>query len=117
MGGSHVRPGAELLEARRLKAIGMVARGASQAEVARQLGVSRTWVYDAAKHGRIPSVRIGGEDGPLRFVAEDLDAWIEQARAGWTPRSATRRRSTATAERRAGPRAGRPRSTGQQSLL
>jgi len=86
-------------------------------DVARQLGVSRTWVYDAAKHGRIPSVRIGGEDGPLRFVAEDLDAWIEQARAGWTPRSATRRRSTATAERRAGPRAGRPRSTGQQSLL
>lgn len=54
-------------------------------EVARQLGVSRTWVYDAAKTGRIPAVRIGGPDGPLRFVAEDLRAWLDEPRASWRP--------------------------------
>ena len=30
------------------------------AEVATRLRVSRTWLYDAAKNGRIPSIRIGG---------------------------------------------------------
>ena len=49
MGGSQSRPGAEHLEARRLRAIGMVSQGASQAEVARQLSVSREavrqWVH------------------------------------------------------------------------
>jgi excisionase family DNA binding protein len=33
-------------------------------DVARQLNVSRAWLYAAAKDGRIPSVRIGGRDGP-----------------------------------------------------
>jgi excisionase family DNA binding protein len=61
------------------------------AEVARMLGVSRTWLYDAAKDGRIPSVRIGGPSGPVRFVREDLDHWLNEARAAWTPgRSGTR---------------------------
>jgi excisionase family DNA binding protein len=55
------------------------------AQVAARLAVSRTWVYDAAKDGRIPSVRIGGEDGPLRFIPEDVEHWLEQARAGWLP--------------------------------
>jgi excisionase family DNA binding protein len=55
------------------------------AEVARKLGVSRAWLYDAAKTGRIPSVRIGGTDGPVRFIERDLDTWIEQARAAWRP--------------------------------
>lgn len=54
-------------------------------EVAAQLGVSRTWLYDAAKRGRIPSIRIGGEDGPLRFVPEDVDRWLDEARAAWRP--------------------------------
>jgi excisionase family DNA binding protein len=54
-------------------------------DVARRLGVSRTWLYDAAKSGRVPSVRIGGPAGPLRFVAEDLDRWINEARAAWRP--------------------------------
>lgn len=49
-------------------------------EVAAELGVSRTWLYDAAKAGRIPSIRIGGEDGPVRFVPEDVDRWIDEAR-------------------------------------
>jgi hypothetical protein len=35
--------------------------------------------------GRIPSVRIGGPDGPLRFVGEDIDRWIDEARAAWSP--------------------------------
>ena len=53
-------------------------------DVCRWLGVSRTWLYDAAKDGRIPSVRLNG-DGPLRFVKADLDAWLDRARAAWQP--------------------------------
>lgn len=55
------------------------------AALAAQLGVSRTWIYDAARDGRIPSVRIGGPDGPLRFVPGDIEAWIDAARAAWRP--------------------------------
>lgn len=58
-------------------------------EVARNFGVSRTWVYDAAKDGKLPSVRLGGPDGPLRFVAEDLIAWLDERRRTWTPSRAT----------------------------
>jgi excisionase family DNA binding protein len=29
------------------------------ADVARRLGVSRSWLYEAAKHGRVPCVRLG----------------------------------------------------------
>ena len=66
-------------------------------DVARMLGVSRTWLYDAARQGRIPSVRIGGPAGPLRFVPEDLERWLDVARAGWRPGEspqATLRRAT-----------------------
>jgi excisionase family DNA binding protein len=54
-------------------------------EVAARLRVSRTWLYDAAKNGRLPSIRVGGGEGPLRFVPEDLEEWINEARAKWTP--------------------------------
>src|SRR3954451_5523696 len=54
-------------------------------DVARRLGVSRSWVYDAAASGRIPCVRLGGPDGPLRFVSEDVEKWLEQARRNWLP--------------------------------
>ena len=54
-------------------------------EVARMLQVSRTWLYDAAKDGRIPSVRLGGTDGPVRFVEEDVEEWLERARQAWRP--------------------------------
>jgi excisionase family DNA binding protein len=54
-------------------------------EVAARLGVSRTWLYDAAKTGRIPSIRIGGADGPLRFIPEDLQRWINDARTERKP--------------------------------
>ena len=53
--------------------------------MARKLGVSRAWLYDAAKTGRIPSVRIGGADGPVRFIERDLDTWLQQARTAWQP--------------------------------
>ncbi len=58
-------------------------------EVARQLGVSRSWLYHAAKTGRIPSIRIGGDDGPLRFVSEDIERWIDDARTAWKPGRST----------------------------
>jgi excisionase family DNA binding protein len=59
----------------------LYARLLKPSEVAERLAVSRTWVYDAAKSGRIPSIRIGDEDGPLRFIAEDLDRWLQEARS------------------------------------
>lgn len=65
-----LRPGVELLKPN---------------DVARRLAVSRSWVYEAASAGRIPFVRIGGESGPLRFVPEDVDAWLAESRASWTP--------------------------------
>jgi excisionase family DNA binding protein len=58
-------------------------------EVACMLGVSRSWLYDAAKDGRVPSIRLGGPDGPVRFVERDLVEWLERARAGWLPGDST----------------------------
>lgn len=57
--------------------------------VAEMLGVSRSWVYAAAADGRIPSLRLGGADGPLRFVADDIEAWLTAARAAWRPGQTT----------------------------
>jgi len=55
------------------------------AEVATRLRVSRTWLYDAARDGRIPSIRIGGEEGPLRFHPDDIERWVNDARDAWSP--------------------------------
>ena len=57
-------------------------------EVARRLGVSRSWLYAAAADGRIPAIRLGGPDGPLRFVPDDLDRWVAEARAAARPSDA-----------------------------
>ena len=54
-------------------------------DVARLLAVSRAWVYEAARTGRIPSLRLGSEDGPLRFLAADIDKWLADSRANWRP--------------------------------
>ena len=54
-------------------------------DVARRLDVSRSWVYDAAATGRIPCLRLGGPDGPLRFLPDDVEAWLEEARRSWLP--------------------------------
>jgi excisionase family DNA binding protein len=85
-------------------------------EVAHQLGVSRSWLYDAAKAGRIPSIRIGGEDGPLRFVSKDIEHWIDDARAAWHPgRPAVATRSPVAAGRE-GQRS-RPTALGEQQCF
>jgi len=62
-------------------------------ELARQLGVSRSWLYEAAKTGRIPSIRIGGADGPLRFIAHDVDRWLDEARQRHEPYSGSASRN------------------------
>jgi excisionase family DNA binding protein len=57
------------------------------AEACQLLNVSSSWVYSASKDGRIPSLRVGGPDGPLRFVRADLVAHVEEARRRWRPDS------------------------------
>ena len=42
------------------------------AEVRDLCGVSLAWVYAAAQDGRLPCVRLGGPDGPLRFRPDEL---------------------------------------------
>jgi excisionase family DNA binding protein len=55
------------------------------AEVAELLGVSRSWLYAAVQTGRIPSLRLGGADGPVRFRPQELDEWIADSRVARTP--------------------------------
>ncbi|MGC2373254.1 MAG: helix-turn-helix domain-containing protein [Solirubrobacteraceae bacterium] len=90
-------------------------------ELAMQLGVSRSWLYDAAKAGRIPSIRIGGEEGPLRFVPEDIQRWIDDARAAWVPGRPTvptRHLAAIAGQRRVrGSRRPQTPANGQQRLL
>jgi excisionase family DNA binding protein len=50
------------------------------AEVAQMLGVSRSWLYAAVQSGRIPALRLGGADGPVRFRPRELDDWIAESR-------------------------------------
>jgi predicted DNA-binding transcriptional regulator AlpA len=85
------------------------------------LAVSRAWVYDAARTGRIPSVRLGGEEGPLRFIAEDIERWLTATRAGWLPGQSGRGRTAARSDDR-GESSGRasgsvPHIRGQQTML
>jgi len=44
-------------------------------ELMRLLGVSRSWVYDAAARGIIPSIRVGSM---LRFDLRAIRAWLAQ---------------------------------------
>src|SRR4051794_31829640 len=53
-------------------------------EVCAMLNVSRAWLYKAVAAERIPYLRLGG-DGPLRFVREDIEQWVEAERAAWRP--------------------------------
>jgi excisionase family DNA binding protein len=50
------------------------------AAVARQLGVSQSWVYLKAEAGVLPHRRLGGDDGPVRFVQAEIDEWFEEQR-------------------------------------
>jgi excisionase family DNA binding protein len=71
-------------------------------DVARRLGVSRSWVYDAAASGRIPCLRLGGLDGPLRFLPEDIENWLEHARRNWLPGAYSERNTHSPARLTAG---------------
>jgi excisionase family DNA binding protein len=55
-------------------------------EVCDMLGVSRSWLYQAAADGRIPHVRPGSDDGPIRFLASDIEQWFEDAQLRWPGR-------------------------------
>lgn len=46
-------------------------------ELRQLLNVSRSWLYEAASAGRIPSIRLG-PDGPLRFDPEAIERWLER---------------------------------------
>jgi excisionase family DNA binding protein len=62
-------------------------------DVCEQLHVSRPWLYRAAREGRIPSVRLGGDDGPVRFVQADLTLGLRMRVVGGSPASRARKRS------------------------
>lgn len=88
------------------------------AEVIQRLGVSRSWLYEAARSGRIPCVRLGGDDGPVRFPADDLEHWLEQARRDSRPGEPDPRAPKARTDRTAPRRRGRSpaRSDGSEQL-
>ena len=44
---------------------------------AEYLGVRPSWVYEQARNGRLPHLKLGKH---LRFLQEDLDAWIAEQR-------------------------------------
>lgn len=47
------------------------------AEAADYLRVRPSWVYEAARGQRLPHVKLGRH---LRFLREDLDAWVASQR-------------------------------------
>jgi len=47
------------------------------AAAASLLNVRKSWVYDAVRDGRLPSVRIGRH---VRFVRSDLEHWVSDQR-------------------------------------
>lgn len=55
-------------------------------EVAEQLRVSKAHIYDQARAGHLPHVRVGRY---VRFVQEDIDAWIGSQRVAVTRPSPT----------------------------
>ena len=47
------------------------------AEAAALLAVRRSWVYDAARNGHLPCVRVGRH---VRFLRSDLEQWVSERR-------------------------------------
>ena len=47
------------------------------AEAATLLAVRRSWVYDAARTGQLPCVRVGRH---VRFLRSDLGRWVSSQR-------------------------------------
>jgi excisionase family DNA binding protein len=54
-------------------------------EAAELLRVTPSWIRVAARDGRLPCLRLGAPDGPLRFARSKLLAHIEAARSAWEP--------------------------------
>ncbi len=50
----------------------------SPADISKLLGIKRSTVYELARAGRIPSLRIGRA---VRFLRADLETWIEDQRS------------------------------------
>jgi excisionase family DNA binding protein len=48
-------------------------------QVARILGVPKSWVYEQSRSGRIPTVTLGRY---RRYRAESIAAWVEQLESG-----------------------------------
>jgi excisionase family DNA binding protein len=48
------------------------------AEAAALLSVLRSWVYDAARQGDLPCVRVGRH---LRFLRSGLETWVSAQRS------------------------------------
>jgi excisionase family DNA binding protein len=69
-------------------------------EVVELLGVSRSWLYLAAAQNRIPHIRLGGPDGPLRFQRDDVMAWLGACRSTWRPGDSLRATSLRAAQLR-----------------
>jgi excisionase family DNA binding protein len=47
-------------------------------DVAELLQVNKSWVYEAARDGRIPHVRLGRY---VRFEPEEIEAWLKTQRS------------------------------------
>lgn len=63
-------------------------------EVATWLDVPQTWVEQAARDGRIPSLKIGRR---RRYSRADIERWLEEQRTGdplATDRKTRRRRAS-----------------------
>ena len=52
-------------------------------------------MYLKAEAGVLPHRRLGGDDGPVRFVQAEIDAWLEEQRRGWLPGRGTAKGSAA----------------------
>lgn len=48
------------------------------AAAAELLAVRTSWVYDAARSGELPCIRLGKH---LRFLRSDLERWVAEQRA------------------------------------
>jgi len=51
-------------------------------QAARVLGLTAHWIYEAARRGELPCVRIGRK---VRFVRDDLDAYVAAKRTTVSP--------------------------------
>jgi predicted DNA-binding transcriptional regulator AlpA len=51
-------------------------------DVMAALSISRRLVYQMAQDGRLPCVRVGGPDGPLRFRPADIERLVVEWSTG-----------------------------------